>query len=604
MRPAPLISMQTREPAASAPARRGAGHVARRLPGILAGLAPFGALQVLVFWIPLALFFSFAFLGPADPWSELVASSAKLQSIARTFAISLETTVLCGLLAYIYVGALLRASPLWRSLLLIAVVVPFLTSIVVRTYAWIIVLGGSGPINVSLRWLFGPEAGVNLLYTRTGVLIGMVHVLLPLFVLPLYAVMNQIPRNLGRAARTLGANRVRAFMAVDLPLSLPGAATGAVLVFIQALGFFVTPAMLGGLGDTMVAQFIDSDMRRFGNLGSAAVMSVVLVTAVLVCVLAFRAFYPLELLFVQRSGDGAVAGPYRSSRSGGPGRVRRGLERVWAGVAGLLDLLPWGWITRLGAALIALYFVLPLAVVIPVSLIGESYLHFPPESYSLRWYEAVLADPDWRLAAWNSLLVGALAVAITVPAGAAFAFVVVRAPLAAGLKGGLIAALVLPAVVPVIVLSVGVYVWYLDLQWIASRVSLSVAHAVLALPFAALILVAALRDFDLRVEQAARSLGAGPLRTMLYVTLPILLGPLVMGALLTFLTSFDELLIARAVTNYQTLTLPVKLWNGANEEISPALAVVSTVSLALALGAALTLMALGARRARRLRSEH
>jgi putative spermidine/putrescine transport system permease protein len=203
----------------------------------------------------------------------------------------------------------------------------------------------------------------------------------------------------------------------------------------------------------------------------------------------------------------------------------------------------------------------------------------------------VLLDPDWRLAITNSLLVGAMAVMATLAVALPLSFVVVRSALPQSWRGALIGVLLLPAIIPTIVLSVGVYVWFLNVKLIASLAPLALAHAVLGLPFAVLILVSALRDFDTRLEHAARSLGAGPTRTLASVTLPLLLAPLIAGALLAFLTSFDELLIARAVTNFDTVTLPVKLWNGANEEISPALAVISVVSMAITLlGAALLTM--------------
>lgn len=560
----------------------------------LAGLAPFGALQIFGFWIPLLLFFSFAFGGSGTPWADLFASSAKIDSIRRTIWIAAEVTLICALLSYVYVGALLSASRLWRTVLLLCVVVPFLTSIVVRTYAWTIVLGPSGPVNAALRALFGPDVAIDFIYNRSGVLIGMVHVLLPMFLLPLYAVSSQIPPNLHRAARTMGANRVAAWFAVDVRLGISGAAAGAALVFVQALGFFVTPAMLGGLGDTMIAQFIERDMGTQVDLGAAASLSIVLVGAVALCVALFRVFYPLETLFIRAGAAGGTirAGPTKRSGIGMlPAGLAEAADRLWLRTTAFLAALPWTVLARFGGAAIAFFFLMPLVVVLPVSLTGDEFLQFPPQSYDGRWYPAVLLDPDWRLAITNSFIVGAMAVVISLTVALPLSFVIVRSSLSDGLRGLLIGVLLLPAIVPIIVLAVGVYVWFLNLQLIASLVSLAFAHAVLGLPFAVLVLVSALRDFDPRLEHAARSLGAGPWRTLGLVTLPLLFAPLVTGALLAFLISFDELLIARAVTNFETVTLPVKLWNGANEEISPALAVISVLSMTVTLAGAAVLTA-------------
>lgn len=558
----------------------------------LSGLVPFGALQAFAFWVPLLLFLSFAFAG-GTPWADLWTSPAKIGSIRQTLWIAAQVTIISGLLAYVYVGALLAASPRWRAMLLLCVIVPFLTSVVVRTYAWIIVLGPSGPVNAALRAVLGPDGTIEFIYNRSGVLIGMVHVLLPMFVLPLYAVASQIPRNLNPAARTMGANKVAAWFAVDIRLGLAGAAAGATLVFIQALGFFVTPAMLGGVGDTMIAQFIERDMQTSVDLGAAASLSLVLVAAVAFCVCVFRMFYPLEGLFVQTEAS-AVDGR-RAGRAGVrllPIDIADAVDRTWLAITEKLAHLPWMWLTWAGAILIAFYFLLPLVVVLPVSLTGDEFLQFPPSSYDGRWYPRVLLDPDWRLAIANSMLVGVMAVVVALLAALPLAFVVVRAALPQGLRGLLVGVLLLPAIVPTIVLSVGVYVWFLNTKLVASLPALALAHAVLGLPFAALILISALKDFDPRLENAARSLGAGPARTLLLVTLPLLIAPLVSGALLAFLTSFDELLIARAVTNFDTVTLPVKLWTGANQEISPALAVISVVSMAVTLVGAILLTVL------------
>lgn len=566
----------------------------------LAGVAPFGAVQIFAFWIPLLLFLSFAFGGRGTPWADLYSSSAKISSVRQTVLTAAEVTLICAVLAYVYVGALLVASPRWRAVLLLCVVVPFLTSIVVRTYAWTIVLGTSGPINAALRAAFGPNGGIDFIYNRSGVLIGMVHVLLPMFVLPLYAVASQIPQNLNRAARTMGANRVAAWFAVDLRLGLSGAAAGAALVFIQALGFFVTPAMLGGLGDTMIAQFIDRDMRSTANLGAAASLSLVLVGAVALCVVIFRLFYPLETLFLRSAPitETIEHGTAKQARTGlVPAAVAERSDQIWLFVSDAFSGLPWSWLARTGGALIVLFFLMPLVVVLPVSLTGDEFLQFPPQSYDGRWYPRVLLDPDWRLAILNSLRVGVMAVAITLAVALPLSFVIVRSRLPQSLRGLLVGMLLLPAIVPTIILAVGVYVWFLEMKLIASLSGLAVAHAVLGLPFTVLILVSALRDFDPRLEQAARSLGAGPSLTLALVTLPLLFIPLVTGALLAFLSSFDELLIARAVTNFDTVTLPVKLWNGANEEISPALGVISVVSMTVTLAGAGLLAALS-RRAR------
>ncbi|MDQ3688665.1 MAG: ABC transporter permease subunit [Chloroflexota bacterium] len=550
-------------------------------------IAPFGVLLASVLVVPVLIFGSYAFEDGNSSWVTLWTSPGKLNSIGLTLEIAAQTTAICAALAYLYVAGLMRAGPRLRRLLLLAVIVPFLTSILVRSYAWIIVLGNQGPLNAVVRWVFGPDANLQLLYNRSGVLIGMVHVLLPLFVLPLYAVVADIPPNLTRAARTLGANRVEAYLRVLLPLSLPGAAAGAVLVFVSALGFFVTPSLLGGLQETMVAQLIQRELSTFVDLPDAAVLAIVLMSGVLAILAAFRLFYPIELLFIR--SQVTVQHRQRQRRApsglGRPGR-RWPLGSARLALTGGLSRLPWDTICWAGTLLVAAFFLVPLIIVIPVSFTGEAFLHFPPDSYSLRWYEAVIKDPLWQRAFVNSLLTGAVATLLAAVIGLPLAFALVRAHLSQRVRGLLVLLVVLPALVPLIVLAIGVFVWYLRIGLIANSWSLAAAHALLGLPFLVLVVMAALRDFDARLERAARSLGAGPLNTLRLITLPILSRAIAAGLLFAFLVSLDELLIALAVTDFVTATLPVRLWEGANEEISPALAVVSTLYLLLAIVAA------------------
>lgn len=569
-----------------------------RPPGWVLAFLPFAALLLIFFVVPLGTFFRYAFENGLSDWRDLFSAPGTAAALHRTIVIALQTTAACGVLSYLYCSALVRAGSKLETALLLAVVVPFLTSILVRSYAWIIVLGNSGPINEALRLVLGPQFTVQLLYTRIGVMIGMVHVLLPLFVLPLYAVMSRIPQDLKRAARAMGANRVEVFLRVTLPLSLPGAAAGAALVFIQALGFFVTPSLLGGAQDTMVAQLMDRELSQFIDLNDAAVLGAALVLTVLLLVAAFRIFYPLELLFVQ--GSRILTPPRRGRRSPlgrkSSGRWRNRLadkvKPVRLGLTAALARLPWTGITKTCAFATAAFFVLPLMVVIPISFTGEAFLHFPPDSYSFRWYEAVLTDPLWRGAALNSLVTGALVTLLCAAVGLPLAVALVRSGMPQQAKGVAVLLIVLPALVPVIVLAIGVFVWFLQLQIVDSLLALSAAHALLGLPFLVIVVMAALRDFDVRLERAARSLGAGMWKTYVLITVPILKRAVVAGLFFAFLVSFDELLIARAVTSVGTTTLPVQLWIGAREEISPALGVVSTLSIMVTLLAAGVVFAL------------
>jgi len=198
--------------------------------------------------------------------------------LARTFWISAVATAICLILGYPLAWLIATAPARARPLLLGAVLLPFWTSLIVRTAAWMVLLQQEGVVNAALG-----AAGIGplpLLMNRFAVLLATVHILLPFMVLPILAVAREIDPRLARAAASLGAGRLRVFLRVTLPLSLPGVGAGCLLVFVQALGFYVTPALLGGPNDQMLAWFIAFHANRTVDWGMAAALSVLLLAAV------------------------------------------------------------------------------------------------------------------------------------------------------------------------------------------------------------------------------------------------------------------------------------------------------------------------------------
>jgi ABC-type spermidine/putrescine transport system permease subunit I len=166
--------------------------------------------------------------------------------------------------------------PRVAGLLLIAVLLPFWSSLLVRTYAWQVILRDTGIINSFLVDVGVIDEPIPLIRTTLGVLLGMSQVLLPFMVLPIYAVMRRIDPELPRAAANLGASPFAAFRRVFLPLSMPGVIAGSLLVFVLALGFYITPALLGSPRDTMISQFIASAVQQRLDWGIGSTMAVIL----------------------------------------------------------------------------------------------------------------------------------------------------------------------------------------------------------------------------------------------------------------------------------------------------------------------------------------
>ncbi len=211
-----------------------------------------------------------------------------LPLFGRTFLIAAAVTAICLLLAYPVAWAIATLRPRWARLALMAVLVPFWISIIVRTTAWFVLLQREGPVNAALLALGLVEAPVQIMFTRFAVLLAMVHVLLPFAVLPLVAVMRRVDPRLMRAAASLGAPGWLAFVRVYLPLTLPGVRAGGLIVFMLACGFYITPALMGGGGDQMVGAFIAEYATASLNWGMAAALAVLLTAGVALTVLAGR----------------------------------------------------------------------------------------------------------------------------------------------------------------------------------------------------------------------------------------------------------------------------------------------------------------------------
>ena len=199
-----------------------------------------------------------------------------LEVLARTLGISLSVTLLCLLMGFPVALLLTQVSARTADWLLVLVLLPFWTSLLVRTAAWVVVLQKEGMVNSLLLKLGLIAEPLALLYNRTGVLVAMTHVLLPFMILPLYTVLKDIPPQYMRAATSLGAPPGLAFRRVYLPLAAPGVVAGSLMVFILALGYYITPALVGGGADQMLSAFVATYTTDTGNWGLAAALGALL----------------------------------------------------------------------------------------------------------------------------------------------------------------------------------------------------------------------------------------------------------------------------------------------------------------------------------------
>jgi putative spermidine/putrescine transport system permease protein/spermidine/putrescine transport system permease protein len=254
---------------------------------LLALSAPALGLVLIVVVVPTAWLFGLSFVDEQGQWSlknyaRLVASPSYFQIFRSTFEISAVVTLACVLIGYPLAYMLAELSRRTANICMIAVVVPFWTSLLVRTYAWLVLLQGKGLINQSLMALGIIAEPLRLVHNFTGTVIGMTHIMIPFLVLPLYTSMRAINRDYVKAAFSLGAGPTRAFWEVFLPLALPGLLAGVALVFVLCLGFFVTPVLLGGGTVVMISMRIQNSVNFYSNWGAASALGVVLLAVTLV----------------------------------------------------------------------------------------------------------------------------------------------------------------------------------------------------------------------------------------------------------------------------------------------------------------------------------
>jgi putative spermidine/putrescine transport system permease protein len=215
--------------------------------------------------------------------------------LARTFEISAVVTLWCLVLGYPLAYWLSTLPARRANVLMILVLVPFWTSILVRVAAWIVLLQSAGLVNRALMGLGLVEQPLALLFNRTGVIIAMVHILLPFMILPLYSVMKSVPPTYLRAAVSLGSSPLAAFLRVYVPQTYPGIGAGGLLVFILAIGYYVTPALLGGASDQMLSYYVAQYTNVNVNWGMAAALGALLLAATLVLYALYRRLVKTEL---------------------------------------------------------------------------------------------------------------------------------------------------------------------------------------------------------------------------------------------------------------------------------------------------------------------
>lgn len=574
---------------AVAPGRRGRAdrqdHARQRRQALALALlaAPAVAFVALLFLYPLSNLIGLSLDLPhfaLGYYRGFATSAAYVDVAVWTVAVCVLVTACCLALGYPAALFLSTMAKRGHGYLLALVVFPYLTSSLVRTYAWMVLLTDDGPINRVLLAAGVISRPLALLFSTFGAMIGMVHIMLPIMILAIYSMMRGISDSQSREAAALGGGAVRAFIKVFLPQVLPGIRSGCTLVFAISLGLYVTPAALGSLKDTMLSNLIASLIDGALDFKFAAAISVVMLA--------------VTLLFYLVVGGGL--GPLRQERGGAGERGfrRRLLESavaavensplatrlckaLWSVRVGRPRLLPglgrWG-LAGFGS-LVLLFLVTPSIIVVVMSFSGEDVLGFPPHDWSLRWYRAYFADPTWLGATWVSAKIVVASTALALLLGTTAAYGLVRGP--RWLRNPGYVLLLAPLTVPSVVMAVGLFDVLARWKLLGTVLGITLAHTTVGLSMVVVIVSATLLGFDRRLELASMSLGASHARTATRIILPLIMPGILAAGVFAFINSFDEVVVTSFVASLRIQTLPLKIWEDIRYDIDPTVAAISTL---------------------------
>lgn len=556
---------------------------------------PLTTLLLMFFLIPLVNTLWSSFFGSLfnfKNYTAIVVEPVNFKILSHTLTVGLTVTVTSLVIAYPVAYQLTRVSPKSFSGISTLILIPLFTAFLIRTYSWIIILGRQGIVNSVLIKSGLTSEPLVILNTTLAVVIGMTHVFVPMAIFTIYSGMAQIDRSFVRAASSLGAHPVQVFTRVYFPMTLASVMAAGVIIFVVAIGFYITPSLLGGPADTMISQLVVMQMTTLLDFEMGYALSVVLLIITLGSILLAGLIVPIESIW--SSDVAALKTPVekRAPVAGLQAAVRNIIrplrflieECIYAGFR-VFSPLPVPWLT-LYCGLVLFFLVAPLLVVVVLSFSSSPFVIFPPPGLSIRWWEKLYAATDWHSAFLFSIKVGVVTAGCSTLIGSMGAFWLVRTELPA--KRVLYLLAMGPLIVPGIVMATSLYVFEARLGLLGTFPGLVVGHVLLATPYVVIVMSSSLRNFDRRLEQAAAIHGANGYQTLRYVTLPLLAPGLITSALLAFLTSFDELLLTIFLLGRQSSTLPIKFWGDIKYQLDPMLSTASTLIVVVVVMAVLS----------------
>ncbi|MCP1845800.1 putative spermidine/putrescine transport system permease protein [Bradyrhizobium sp. USDA 4524] len=560
-------------------------RLALPLPGVALLAAGYALPMAIVVWMSLRHQGHWS----TQAYAQIVRAPVFFGIFLKTLWMAFSVTGLCALLGYPYAYFVATRIRRYAAPIMMLVVIPYLTSVLIRSYSWIAILGSSGIVNRLLISIGLTSEPLPLVFSSFGSYVGMVHILLPMMILPLYGALRRLDPALIKAAQSLGGGPATVFWTVVFPLSRPGLAAGCALVFLCALGFYITPAMLGAPGDYLVAQAIEVRVSTLADFDFAAALACILFFGVSGFLVLFRRnVVPLGPAANDRWRSAGTGSGLR----GAAWYRRTGIDQVAVALVDLCDAMAFlaSPCLLILSALVLLFLLAPMIVVVMIAFSNAPYLVFPPPGFSTRWFNSLLGDQRWRDAAVFSFSMAVLSASTASLVGTAYSISVTRGALRA--RRIMWLAAIVPMILPQIVLGIGLFFLAVALNLNGTIVGFWLGFTVLGFPYVVIIMTAALQNSDIDVERAAVGLGATPMAAFLTVTLPLLIPALSSAFLFAFLAGFDDLVLSMFLSSPSKTPLAMLMWQDIHLEISPKTAVVGAFQLAALLAASMLLVIL------------
>jgi spermidine/putrescine transport system permease protein len=498
-----------------------------------------------------------------DNYSRTLASHTVQLLILRTIGTAFAAALVAALIAYPLAFYVSRYMKRWKVVAVMLVVVPLWISLLMRVFAWRIILGENGVLNsflVSVGILDVPSSA--FLYSRFAVIVALAYMAIPYVFVSSYTALERVPQSLIEASQDSGAGLWNTFRNVVWPLSKQGLAIGFALAFLLAVGDYITPSMVGGLDGTMLGMVIASQFGMAGNWPLGAAQSVVLIVAVgIVLGLIFWLAQSRGILQSVDVGTGAEMRP--------PETLRDHLVQ---------------WAIRVAVVLPYLFLYFPLIIITMFSFNSSEIQTLPLQGLTLDWYTALWGDQNLIAAFQRTLIVALTTVALSVVVGIAFAMVFAYRNLTFSrlLQTGL----AIPVAIPGIVLGISIVI---AAQLVGIKPGIwrvIIGHMTFVMPVVMLIILNRLQRLDPSYVQASLDLGADYGRTFRYVLFPMIRTAVLGGALLGFTLSVDEVIVTLFLTGIEP-TLPVYVWNqmrfGFTPSVNAIFTLIGGVSIALIL---------------------